>query len=83
MTFLKSTFTSVYEDCAKKKDKFITFQFQWHQHSSILLVKDITDVARLNLDPEDATTITQVAARQQWAGFYSKRNIEHKKLHIQ
>jgi len=57
INFLRNGFY-LYEQCAKKKDKFITFQFQWHQHCSILKVKDTTDLAKLSLDPKEATTIT-------------------------
>ena len=75
--FLKNAFANLYERCAKKKDKFIAFQFQWHQYCSILLVKDTTDLAKLNLDSEDSTTITRVETRQQWVSFYQVRKFEH------
>ena len=79
--FLRSTFTSLYESCARKKDKYhiysICFQFQWHQRCSILLVKDSSDLAKLNLHPEDDTTDTQLIIRQQWVSFYQARNTDH------
>ena len=56
--FLRNTFASLYESCAQKKAKYISFQFQWHQHCSILLV-DSSDLAKLNLHPEDDTTMSQ------------------------
>ena len=75
--FLKSVFANLYERCAKNQDKFIAFQFQWHQYCSILLVKDTTDLAKLNLDSEDSTTITRVESRQQWVSFYQARKFGH------
>ena len=61
--FLRNTFTSLYESCAQKKDKYISFQFQCHQRCSILLVKDSSDLTKLNLHPEDDTTDTQLIIR--------------------
>lgn len=77
VTFLKNTFASLYESCAQKKDKYISFQFQWHQQCSILLVKESSDLAQLNLHPDDNATVTQVRIRQQWVSFYQARKTEH------
>ena len=33
-----------------KKEKCMSFNFDWHQHYSILLVRDTADLARLKLD---------------------------------
>ena len=78
VTFLKNTFASLYENCAVlKKDKYITFQFQWHQRCSVLLVTESLDLAKLNLHPEDVATNTQLSIRQQWVSFYQARNTKH------
>ena len=78
VNFLRNGFVNLYEQCAKKKDKFITFQFQWHQHCSILLmIQDTTGLAKLSLDPKDATTISRIEARQQWISFYQTRRVDH------
>ena len=77
VNFLRNGFVNLYEQCAKKKDKFITFQFQWHQQCSILLVKDTTDLAKLSLDPKDATTISRIETRHQWVSFYQTRRVDH------
>ena len=67
----------MYENSYKKKDKFIAFQFQWHQQCSILLVKNASDLAQLNLDSEDNTTLTLLTVRQEWVSFYEKRKAGH------
>lgn len=74
---LRSLFAEVYEDCHKKKEKFIAFQFQWHQQCSILLVKNTTDLAQLNLDSEDNITTTLLTVRQEWVSFYQERKASH------
>ena len=50
VTFLKNTrmFASLYENCVQKKDKYITFQFQWHQRCSFLLVTVNLDLTKLS-----------------------------------
>ena len=74
---LKSLFIELYLACAQKKDKVITFQFQWHQKCSIFLVKSTTELAQLPLDPSDATTNTLLLARQQWVSFYEAQMVGH------
>jgi len=72
---LQNLFAKLYESCSKKKDKFITFKFQWHQNCSILLVKDATDLAQMKLDPADKITTTMLTARQQWVSFYQAKMV--------
>ena len=80
--FSRNTFASLYESCAQKKDKYICFQFQWHQRCSILLVKDSSDLVKLNLHPEDDTTDAQLIIWQQWVSFYQARNTDHEAAKI-
>jgi len=53
-----------YSACAQKKDKFITFQFQWHQKCGLLLVKSTAELVQLCLDPADTTANAVLTARQ-------------------
>jgi len=74
---LKNLFTEVYSACAQKKDKFITFQFQWHQNCGLLLVKSTAELAQLRLDPADTTANAVLTARQQWVSFYEAKIVGH------
>jgi len=74
---LKNLFTEVYLACAQKKDKFINFQFQWHQKCGLLLVKSTAELAQLRLDPADVTTNAVLTARQQWVNFYEAKMVGH------
>ena len=67
----------MYSACAQKKEKFITFQFQWHQKCGLLLVKSTAELAQLCLDPDDATTNAVLIARQQWVKFYEAKVVGH------
>jgi len=79
VTFLKETFVSVYNSCATKpKDKkSMTFNFQWYQRCSVLLVEDTAGLAKMSLDPDNDDVKTQVKARQQWTIFYQSRKVGH------
>jgi len=44
---LKSLFTEVYLTCVQKKDKSITFQFQWHQKCGLPLVKSSAELCTI------------------------------------
>ena len=70
-------FANLYENCVQKKDRYITFQFQWHQHCSILLVTDSLDLAKLNLHPEDNATNTELSWHLVVAKDYLLSGMEH------
>jgi len=74
---LKNLFTEVYSACAQKKDKFISFQFQWHQKCGLVLVKSPAELAQLRLDPADTTANAVLTARQQWVSFYELKIVGH------
>ena len=66
-SFLKEFFV---ERCSNGKDKYISFQFQWHMQCSPLLVEKATDLSSVNVFPGDQSTETVQMVRKQWIGLY-------------
>ena len=71
VTFLRRTFSETYQALGKGKDKFMTFQYRWHQQCSIILIKNVTDLSRMDIDPQD----DGVLIRQQWVSLYDTKNV--------
>ena len=69
--FLRKIFSETYQASGKGKEKFMTFQYKWHQKCSILLVKTVTDLSRMDIDPQDEG----ILIRQQWVSLYVAKSI--------
>ena len=46
----QSNFVRLYLENGKKKDPFLTFQFDWHRNCSALLLEEKHELAELSLD---------------------------------
>ena len=71
VTFLWKIFSETYQASGKGKEKFMTFQYKWHQKCSILLVKTVTDLPRMDIDPQD----DGILIRQRWVSLYDAKNV--------
>ena len=69
-SFLKELFINTYEKCSKGKNKYISFQFQWHMQCCPLLVEKATDLSSVNVFPGDQSTEAVQMVRKQWIGLY-------------
>ena len=79
--FHRQTFINLYEGNGTGKDKYISFQLQWHEHCSILLLPKHLPIQCVILPP----TNTMETTRQLWLDFCgTSRNDEekHKKFMI-
>ena len=69
--FLKASFAKIYENCGTGKEKFMTFQFRWYQCCSIMLVRNTTDLVKMNVTLDDEA----VTIRQQWVSLYTAHKV--------
>ena len=69
-SFLKELFIKTYERCSIGKDKYMSFQFQWHVQCSPLLIEKTTDLSSVNVFPGDQATEAIQMARKQWISLY-------------
>ena len=63
---LQEVFSSLFNECSSKKERYLHFQISWQRHCSYLLVEKNQQLTQLGLHPSDPVAGQVLKVRSEW-----------------